>query len=326
MRNNISIRLLVIVIAILIGMGGAKAQTQDFHYSVALDTNVIVIGDQINLTFKAKLPKNTNIEFPALKDTVVKGLEIVNVGKLHTVKLNGGNIEKYIEYKVTAFDTGVYKIPSYPIKIKMKGHDNIVRSQEIYLGVTTFKVDTKKSFADIVPPKNAPVNFAEMIPYILWVLLGLVIIVLAILIVKKWKRKESVFSKPEKPIEPAHVVAYRELDRIKDEKLWEKGHLKLFYTDVTGALRVYIENQFGIQAMEQTSIEIVDSLRTESFFDVKSIAKLEDVLLRADFVKFAKAQPLGDENQESIDNAYEIVSTTYKAVVDKAAELEEKEE
>jgi len=91
-------------------------------------------------------------------------------------------------------------------------------------------------------------------------------------------------------------------------------------------LRVYIENQFGIQAMEQTSIEIVDSLRTESFFDVKSIAKLEDVLLRADFVKFAKAQPLGDENQESIDNAYEIVSTTYKAVVDKAAELEEKEE
>jgi len=323
MRNNISVRFISIVIAIILGIGGVNAQTHDYNYSVALDTNVIVIGDQINLTFKAKIPKGTNIEFPVLKDTVVKGLEIINIGKLNTVKLKDGNIEKYIEYKVTAFDTGVYKIPSYPIKIKKKGHDNIVRTEEIYLGVTTFKIDTKKGFADIVQPKDTPVNFAEVMPYLLWVLLAGGLIALIIFIYRKWKRKESIFHKPEKPKEPAHIVAYRELDRIKKEKLWEKGYIKSFYTDVTGALRVYVEDQFGIQAMEQTSIEIVESIKGEEFFDDASVVMLEDILFRADFVKFAKALPLGNENQESIDNAYKIISKTYKAVVDRAAEVAE---
>lgn len=332
MKNRFQIRVIVLLLSALYVFGGSRLKAQNqiqesgFNYSVALDTNVIVIGDQINLTFRAKLPVGTDIEFPILKDTVVKGIEIINTGKLKTISVKEGIDEKYLEYKITAFDTGVYKIPSFPIKIKAKGHDNIVRSEAIYLGVTTFKVDTQKGFADIYMPKNTPLNFAEIIPYLLWVLLGLGIIILGIFLYRKWKNKEPLFHILEKPKEPAHVIAYRELDRIKKDKLWERGNVKDFYTDVTNALRVYIENQFGVMAMEQTSIEILEDVRKVEYFDAKSIEKLEDILLRADFVKFAKAQPLGNENQKAIDYAYEIVSHTYKAVADKVQMVTQNDE
>lgn len=317
MKKIYSIKYIVLFLAVFLSFGNLKAQEP--QYTIALDTNIIVIGDQINLSFKAVVPDEVELEFPALKDSIVSGIEIINKGTLKSKSLDNNLKELLLEYKITAFDTGLYVIPSYQIHVKHKGYNNVVRTEPLQLGVTTFKVDTSKGYADVVAPKEAPINFAEIMPFFLWGLLGVVLLALGFYIFKKWKSKESIFFVAEKPKEPAHIIAFRDLDRLKKEKLWESGNIKEFHSQVTEALRVYVENQFDISAMEQTSVEILDEARKEPLLNERLVEKLEDILLRADFVKFAKAEPLGNENQQSLDYAYDIVTLSHKAVVDKAA-------
>lgn len=78
---------------------------------------------------------------------------------------------------------------------------------------------------------------------------------------------------------------------------------------ITDTLRKYIEERFGIAAMEMTSGEILDRIRKEQ--DADSVSdSLTQILRLADFVKFAKMHPLPDENELSLMNAYLFVNQT----------------
>ena len=56
---------------------------------------------------------------------------------------------------------------------------------------------------------------------------------------------------------PAHEQAYRELERLLARELIEKGQVKEFYAGVSGVLRRYIENRFGLKAPERTTEEFL---------------------------------------------------------------------
>ena len=84
---------------------------------------------------------------------------------------------------------------------------------------------------------------------------------------------------------------------------------KEYYTLITDTLRKYIEERFGINAMEMTSGEILDLIRKNS--EAQSVYdNLRQILQLADFVKFAKMNPLPDENDLSMMNAYLFVNQT----------------
>ena len=57
---------------------------------------------------------------------------------------------------------------------------------------------------------------------------------------------------------PPHQLAMQEIERIKNEKVWQKGEPKEYYTELTDALRTYIKDRFGFNALEMTSTEIID--------------------------------------------------------------------
>jgi hypothetical protein len=118
-------------------------------------------------------------------------------------------------------------------------------------------------------------------------------------------------------IEPAHVIALRNLDLLKEAKLWQQGQVKQYYTNLTDIIRIYIEQRFEVPAMEQTSDEILASLRKIAIEDESCFAALKEILLLADLVKFAKALPLPNENESNILNAYLFVNHTKE--IDKPA-------
>ena len=117
------------------------------------------------------------------------------------------------------------------------------------------------------------------------------------------------FAAPEEPKLPPYEQAIKELDEIKTRKLWQQGLNKEYYTALTETLRRYIVERFGVNAMEMTSGEILDTLQNKEevhpVFD-----KLKQILSLSDFVKFAKVHPLPDENDLSISNAYSFVEET----------------
>jgi hypothetical protein len=95
----------------------------------------------------------------------------------------------------------------------------------------------------------------ELLPWILLVF-GLAILVWYLF---RYFRKRKPDTSPGiwKATEPPHVVALYELDRLRSEQLWQKGMIKEYYTRLTEIVRIYIERQFGVMAMEQTSNETI---------------------------------------------------------------------
>jgi hypothetical protein len=77
--------------------------------------------------------------------------------------------------------------------------------------------------------------------------------------------------------------------------------------------------RFGVNAMEMTTHEIVQSLRKLEL-EQKDEMSLLAILNDADLVKFAKAEPEASENELAFDRAYYFVENT------KPVEVTEEEE
>jgi hypothetical protein len=190
------------------------------------------------------------------------------------------------------------------------------------------KIDTTKGPVDIKTVYGAPVTLKEVTPYILGIIL-IAAILFFIFYYIKWKKKNvPLFSKPEKPAEPAHIIALRELDRIKNQKLWQQEKIKQYYSEVADTIRNYIENRFDVPAMEQTSAETLGIFKQrKDLVGDASVDQLQHILSLADLVKFAKYTPLPDDNNLTLMNAYFFVNQTKKEEL-KAPEkpaVEEKE-
>ena len=160
-------------------------------------------------------------------------------------------------------------------------------------------------------PYDAPVTLKEVIPFILGIILIGAILFFILYAIKRKKNHQPLFSLPKRPKDPPHIIALRELNRIKDEQLWQKGKTKQFYSDVTETLRKYIEDRFQIPAMEQTSDETINSFTSnKNLLKEKSLKNLSQILRLADLVKFAKYQPLPDDDNMTLVNAYFFVNDT----------------
>jgi len=140
------------------------------------------------------------------------------------------------------------------------------------------------------------------------------------------KKNKPVFGKTAKPKDAPHVVALRELERIREEKPWlDSSKLKIFYSDVSDTLREYIEERYAINAMEYTTDETLRSFkRQKNLLTEKSFSQLKDILTLADLVKFAKYQPLADDHNLTLMNAFFFVNDT--KVEDRKTEIKDERE
>lgn len=317
-----------ILLSVFLLLGVASLSAQNIEYGVGLDTNYMLIGDQQHLTFKVKSEPGIRIVFPQLQDTVVQGVEIISGPVRDSVKEKDGRWLFEEKYVITAFDTGVYMIPPMPITVEGEEYNNVLRTDPVAFVVNTYEVDAEKGNYDIVMPYAAPWTFAEILPYLLWTLLGVAIILLGWWLWQRHKKNKPLFAVKKEEI-PPYVKAIRSLDEIKGNKLWQAGNEKEYYTRLTDTVRQYLDDQFAIPAMEQTTGETMRSLDGCREVEAKEREKVADMLTTADYVKFAKFTPLQDENARYLDSAYDFVNQTHQRLQAEASlrsEIEMKNE
>lgn len=271
----------------------------------------LMIGDQIVYTLRVEAADDVDFIFPEIRDTLSKEIEVLFPISADTL-LTGGRMVVSRRYMVTGFEPGLQLIPAQPVLYSTAALNDTARSMPLMIQVFEPAVDTAQAIKPIKPPINTPLTFREVIP---WLSLGLGAWLLATLIYaliwiqRQRSRDPEVFTL--KPQEPAHVIAFRELDRLKEKKLWERGEIKPFYTRLTEITRSYIERQYGIPAMERTTEEILTAFRRVNTDDTLSEEMLSGILQMADLVKFAKEDPLPVDNQTHLNNAYLFVQKTY---------------
>ena len=285
---------------------------QDVKISSSFDSTKIFIGDQIKFNVTIDQPSNLKLTIPALKDTLCKNIEIISGPHVDTTKSQNGRIKIIQKYLITSFDSGRYQIG--PVFAETKNEGGLKRFYSDYSILEVMRVriapaDTTAKIFDIIRPYKAPVTFGEMLPWILIILL-LGIIVWAIIRYLPKLRKSNVESSVFIPAEPAHVIAFRDLERLKSQELWQKGETKKYYTELTEILRRYLENRFRVYSLELTTSETLDALVKSGFKKNGSYNDLKTVLTGADLVKFAKYNPVASENESHFQTAWNFVLTT----------------
>lgn len=186
------------------------------------------------------------------------------------------------------------------------------------LEVGTFQIDsTSHTIYDIKAQRTLPFRYGEISGYVLWSLLGLIVLGGAIYagrrLMARYARKVRDIFRPAPPL-PPHIAAIQALETLHNQKLWQSGRHKQYYSGLTDILRTYLAGRYGFGAMEMTSDEILAAVRR---YDLpqKCVMDLQAILRDADLAKFAKAQSEGTTNEDNYLNAYYFVEETKPAEI-----------
>ena len=302
-RHILTLSLLLMVIVL---------QAQIISVQSKLSSDSLMIGDQVLLTIHVEAAGEVAFVMPVLTDTLSRELEVLAPYGADTSQTEDGSWQIDHSYIVTGFEPGLQIVPAQRVIYTLNSIRDTALSMPLMIQVYAPVVDTSQQIKPIKPPLNTPVSIREVIP---WAVMGILVWLSATLIFaliwmyRQKKRDPEIFS--IKPMEPAHIVAFRDLDGLKEKKLWESGQVKLFYTQLTEITRRYIERQYGVPALERTTHEILEAFRVSNTEDPLLDDILRDLLELADLVKFAKEDPLPMDNQTNLNNAYLFVQKTF---------------
>jgi hypothetical protein len=302
-------RKLFLLILLIITFAHTDLWAQKITITAHLDSTVLLIGDQANLTFEVSQKPNQKVSMPVFSDSIVRGLELVAPVKTDTVKPKDGSILVKQHYVVTSFVDSLLYIPPFPFIC----NGDTVWSKSLSLKVVQpYKIDTAtNSITDIKPVFKPKFDWSGLIKIILLILLIQGLLVIALILYRKYRKNRSVFeNKTQESLLPPHIVALNRLDKIKQEKSWQQGRTKEFHTDLTDTIREYIERLYNIKSLEMTSDEILDRLIQLRKEQKDAYIGLKQMLQLADLVKFAKWNPTPDEHELSLRNAYLFINLT----------------
>lgn len=271
------------------------------------DTNIILIGQQIQVDVSVKAKDGDIISLPIFIDSLASKVEIVKQTEWDTIT-TGDWYALNKRITVTSWDSGFYPIPPIPAVINA----DTFGTQPFLIAVADVQVDSTNAIADIKPVVTDPLTFEDYFDaygkYVLWMWLGaLVIAVIIILILRGRKTKEVIVE--AKPVIPAHVIALGRLKHLESEQLWQNNQVKKYHVELSEIVREYIENRFQIAALEQTTEEILHQLRLSELNENQK-QDLRKLLMLTDLVKFAKETPLASENEDLMRSAYRLVEET----------------
>lgn len=305
----------VLLILIIVLGAFSNSIAQNYKASSKIDTNKIAIGDQVNLKLQFTFPVNSRINWADFTDTLTQSVEVVSRSKFDsTVSSDKKFLTLSQTLRITSFDSGNYVIPPFVFGY-FKPNDTTkfeILTDSLLFHVQTVAVDTTKAIKDLKGIMSAPLTFEEILPYILVGVAAILVSLLIFWYIMRRRKNKPLFTLPEKPKIPAHIIALEELEKLRNQKLWQSGKVKDYHTFLTDILRIYIEKQFGIYAMEMTSDEIIAALKPQNITE-ESKTKMRNILFTADLVKFAKSQPLPSEHDLSLNYAVEFVNGTIPA-------------
>ena len=277
------------------------AFAQEPKISARTDSAQYKIGEWVLLHVEAQLPAGVDSLVPVPRDSVGP-FEVLAIEP--TQPADG---RQRWTFRLTMFDTGNVFIPpvAFAYRSKTDTAFRIAYSNPLPLSIVGIPIDVKGDIKDIKPPLDAPWKFEDFLPYLI-VLAVLLLAGLAYYYYRKKKREREAAFMPSKPTIPPGQAALAALRILEDKHLWQHGKVKEYYSEVTGIVRRFFEDQFGLLALESTSDEILDQLRR-----IPEAAPLQaqcrSFLTTADLVKFAKYQPAPEEHDRELRSAYEIV-------------------
>ena len=293
------------IIILLVGSYSLFGQTVTANAST--DKKAYLVGDYINYTIQIQHPKNESIIPPTIQDTL-GALAVIKKDTSFDTDNNGAITSTY-KYILSGYDSALVLIP--PVSIQYKGSSDTafqsVSTNPVQVLVSTLKINPGGKIKDVKAPIKIPLDWKLIL---LWALAGIIILLAAYLLIRRYLKKRSLIPEIQKIIIlTPHEIALNSLHDLEEKKLWQRGFIKEYHSSITEIIRRYFEKRYQLPALELTTSEALELLKRRS--DTEVIVNVTiDFLNNADMVKFAKFIPLNSVNEEMLKQAYEIVNKT----------------
>ncbi len=289
-----------------------------------LDSVSILMGHMTTMRVQVVQDENVHGTFPLLAPNergyagvCGDSVELRTSIQRDTTRLGSGRMQIDWQIPVQAFDSGAYRLPEL---MYVAGRDTVY-SNRVSLKVVPVKATAEDKISPLADPADPHgKSFWDWVPDWLadfwWI--GLIAVMAALICFEEALRRKPGVKLPtiisKKPVDPWDE-ALDELNELKERKLWEQGQEKEYFTRLTDILRVYLQKRFGINAMEMTSRQIMQTLASDADLRDKRVL-VRQILDMADFVKFAKVRPLPDDNIAAWNNAVSFIKDTVPALSD----------
>ncbi|MBQ6728984.1 MAG: hypothetical protein IJQ83_02510 [Bacteroidales bacterium] len=317
-------RYILFLMATFAFFGGLKAQNVEVEGKVN-DTKVQV-GKPFTLDLSLKVPYGWFVEWNDFAiDTLSEQLDIIKRSEVERTADADSNVIVKQQLTLMTFDTGQIQVPPVALTYA-KSFDDPDRlkayTDPINLYSTTMSVDTTMAYKPIVEPIAAPVQMKEVFPWILAVLL------LALVVFGIWYWRKHRKTKVDAdgnivrgPVIPPYDKAVGDLEQLRQQKLWQSGKVKEYFSSLTDIAREYIEGQFGVNAVEMTTDDILEEVKP-LHFSQETYNKLKNTMEVADLVKFAKYSAANLESENAMNSMTEFVNESYAQFQKRKAEEE----
>lgn len=318
MRRYVLLVLMVIAMAVETRFIASPTMTippDNVEVEGKVESTEVQVGKPFTFDLSLKVPYGWFVEWNDFTtDALSEQIDIVKRGNVERTADADSNVIVQQQLTLMTFDTGQIQLPSVGLTYA-KSFDDPMRLQAftepIDLYATTMVVDTLQPYKPIVAPIGAPIRMKEVFPWILVVLLAILLGLGIWFFVKRRKRKVDAEGNVIKgPVIPPYTKAISDLENLRQQKLWQSGKVKEYFCSLTDIAREYIEGQFGVNAVEMTTDDILEEIKPLRF-SKEAYNKLKDTMELADLVKFAKYSASNLENDIAMNNMTDFVNESY---------------
>jgi hypothetical protein len=255
----------------------------------------LTVGDRFDLVLDLQAPASSQVLGP-LADSL--GVFVVTGAKPAAAPTAGRG-----EHRLTlaGFRPGRQRLPVFTFLVRTSARVDTLRSDTGSVLIARTMPKDMKDIHDLKPPESFPNHWLWIIPLAL--LLAAVLAWLAARLLRGLRRARE---RAEAAL-PPWDEALGALDTMPWQDWLGAGQVKRYYYALSQVLKRYIERRFEFNAVEQTTTEILNSMRTHR---TPMRDEVQRFLLRSDFVKYAKMVPPDEEMRSAITEVREFVNRT----------------
>lgn len=299
-------KLIYISFLLCVAFAAAQEQSKD-EVNTKVDRDLIKIGEEVKLGIGVEAELGDLVIFP--EQTTMGAMEVINSYPVDSLRI-ADKIRLFKQYGITQFDSGDYWVP----RLEVIKNSRRLFSDSVLVSVREVAVDTTKQgmfpIKDSVEIEDRSTGSYDW----MWWLLLLIPVVIAVVLLSR-KREEKTY---EETLQPYEWTQYR-LKLLDESGHLENRDWKQYYTELTYIIRRYIDSKVYGQTLESTTGQLIKELKiamTEKGMHItdKTQSRLEEILQKADLVKFATAggdaiSAKEDRNRtrEIIDNIHQVL-------------------
>jgi len=243
----------------------------------------LTVGDPIGISVTLTYPQAGKISEP-IPDSLAP---FAITGITSRVVQQKGIASCTYRIQFRAFAAGDLKLPVLKF-VHQNGNaaPETLKSESVPVKIASVLPKDMKDINDV----KKMIEFPNFLPFILLVIC--VVLTIAVFIGLKLYRRLKKIRAEAAPGVPAWDEALQAIDRLNSMELIAKGLIKKYYYALSEILKRYIERRYEFNAVEQTTTEIIYSMRYHKVPERDDFGKFFN---RADMVKYAKFLPQPEE-------------------------------